>query len=314
MSTNGRPIKFHASELIEDSTKSENILFNKILTACVVFKARENEMLSELPAHPMKPMAYVCRYKLVRETCGYRLEPISWLPDEEYRRCADEFSDFDEQNAVYTDTDTQSESVVDLNATIEQIHRQIVLTNGTENDDSDSEQAPQQRQQVSPIRIIKNRVYKSTKSQTKSGSENKRASPDASLDNHDVSPSKRNKLTDELASYKSFESPQTRTRSQYLSPAIDQMKKVKKNLSRSSFLADESMEMDDTQSTSIDMDESQNSPYFVSETAEMKMKLSKQTPLKERNDNTVNSLQLTKTAGTPVSVAKRSIMKTQRSK
>lgn len=314
MSTHERRIKFHASELIEDSTKSENIPFNRIMATCAVCKARENEILS-LSTHPKKPIAYVCRYKLVRETCGYRLEPIRWLPDEEDRRCADEFSDFDEQNAVYTDTDTQSETVVDLNATLEQIHRRMVLTNSTENDDSDSEQAPPQL--VSPIRIINNRVYKSNKSQTKSESENKRSSPDASLENHDVSPSKRNKLTDELTSYKSFESPQTRTRSQYSSPAIDQMKKVKKNLSRSSFAADEHMEVDNTQSTSINMDESQNSLYFVSEANKeepTKMTLRKQTPLKERNENTVIGAQLTKTAGTPVSVAKRSIMKTERGK
>lgn len=283
--------------MIEDTTKSENIPKSTIIGKCTVFKAHEHDTLTGL-AHIRKKdsMAYVCRYKLVKEKLGYRLEPLSWQPGEdELRLHADEFSDFDEQN-VHTDTDTQSEAILDLNAKIDQIHNSLT------NDDSE-QSPPPSPQQVPSIRIsgIANMDYRAIRTQNnKVRSDNKRSSPDATLDNQDVSPSKRNKLNDKIS-----ESPQNRT-GKYSSPARDQMEKIKKNLNRSSFMAD----------TSMDIDETPGSPYVLENVDDdpMKMKIRKESkepkiPLKERNDNTLNNQELTKTSETPLNVAQREIMK-----
>lgn len=305
---NGSPIKLKENELIEDATESKNIPYNTIFGKCAVFKAHEHDSLSELLQTRRKSsMAYVCRYKLVKENLGYRLEPVSWQPGDEERVHADEFSDFDEQNA-HTDTDTQSESILDLNATIEQIH--LNLTNDdTEQNPASSSQPPLPPQLVSPLRISnKNKVYKAKRTENnKVKSDNKRSSPDATLPNNDVSPSKRNKLNDNCKSYEMIESPMNRT-GKYLSPAIDQMKKIKKNLNRSSFMTDTSMD--------IDMDETPSSPYVreYSEDNPMKMTLRKEskgpkTPLKERNDNTAADHESTKASDTPLNYAQHTIMK-----
>lgn len=302
----GSPLKFHPRELIENGIEGQNIEYNTIVGKCVVFKVRENESVTEpLRVRGQKSMAYVCRYKLVKESVsGYRLEPVSWLPGDDERQCAEEFSDFDDQN-VYTDTDTQSEPIVDLNETIEQIR--LSLQNGHI-----------ARRQVSPIRIVNNShgrtVCKSTKDHNQMTVHNKRASPDASTVNQDVSPNKRNKLTHDHSSYDTLDSPQNRTGRQYASPAIHKMKQVKKNLNRSSFLLDTNC--------SIDMDETPTSPYDVREfdkNEPLKMTLRKKshdakTPLKEHNDNAVNTPQKAKVLDTPINVAQRSIMKSLRSK
>lgn len=275
---------------------------------CSVFKAREHESVTELlRARKKYPMAYVCRYKLVKEKFGYRLEAVSWRPgEEELHMLADEFSDFDEQT-VHTDTDTQSEPIVDLNATIEQIH--LSLTSDDNKSSGDIEQPPPQ-QQVSPIRIVNNTVYKAKRTQNKMKSDSKRSSPDATLDNQDVSPSKRNKSNDEYDSDEMLKSPKNRT-GKYSSPALDQMEKVKKNLNRSSFIS-----IDDVSIDVIDMDETPSTPYVreYKDDNLMKMTLRKQskepkTPLKERNDNTVNNQELTRTSERPLNLALHTIMK-----
>lgn len=292
----GSPIKFRDNEVIEDTTKSVNIPYNTIFGKCTVLKARENDSLIVRP-HRKDPMAYVCRYKLVKEKEIYRLEPLSWQPgEEELRMHADEYSDFDEQN-VHTDTDTQSEAILDLDATIEQIHSN--LTN------DDIEQLPPSPQLVSPlrIRISGNMKYKAIRTQSnKVTSHNKRSSPDATLGNGDVSPSKRNKSNGNCESSEVHESPKNRS---YSSPAFDKMEKIRKNLNQSSFMADESM----------DLDETPGSPYVLyRDDHPLKMTLRKEskgpkTPLKERNENTVNSHELTKTSDTPFNLAQHEIMK-----
>lgn len=285
---NGSPIKFYGNEVIEDTTRSKNIPKKKIFEKCVVIKAREHESLAELLQNRKKDsMAYVCRYKLVKAGQGFRLEPVSWQQGEEDQRDAVE-SDFDEQDA-YTDTDTQSEAVVDLNATIEQIHLNLT------NDDIE---------QTSPQRMD----YRATRTQNhKTKSDNKRSSPDATLGNQDVSPSKRNRLNDDYDSRETLQSPETRT-GKHASPALDQMIKIRKNLNNSIVFA-----MD----TSMDVDGTPGSPYApeYKDNDPMKMTLYKiskkeqKTPLKERNDNTVSCQELTKTSELPFNVAHHEITK-----
>lgn len=284
-----RPIKFHDKELIEDCrTPNKNIPFDTIFGRCAVFKAHENESLTEvLQPHEKNQMAYVCRYKLVKEATIYRLEPVGWQAGDEELRQADELSDFD--------TDSQSEPIImDLNATIEQIHSSYT---------SDKESVDMQQLLVSPISIVNNTVRKAHRNQNNMKSANKRSSPDAALDTQNVSPSKRNKLTDEYDSYMESESPADRT-GKYASPARNQMEKVKKNLSN--FLEDTSADLDDTPSTPYEPHLHSNNP--------MKMTLRKKTneaktPLKERNDNTETTYDYSNTVGTPITSANRTILK-----
>lgn len=306
-SDSGSKIKFHPNELIEDSTTSENKPYDMIMSKCAVFKARENESVTELLQNKKKSaMAYICRYKLVKETFGYRLEPVSWQPgEEEFRMYADEFSDMDDQH-IHTDTDTQSEVIVDLNETLDQI--QLSLQNDSEGDSPVKQLSLPKR--VTPICIVNNTVYKSTRKQNKSRAGDKRASPDAKMDDQDVSPSKRNKLTEEHNSHLPLDSPKNQT-SKYSSPALDRMEKVKKNLNRSSFMTD----------APTDTDEMPCSPYEtikVNDKNPMKMTLRKKsteqkTPLKERNENTIISQDMLRTAETPASVAQRRILKSENS-
>lgn len=299
-------LKFHAKELIEDSTTSENIPYDMILGKCAVFKAHENESVSELLQNKKKyAMAYVCRYKLVKETFGYRLEPVGWQPGEdEFRMHADEYSDMDDQH-MHTDTDTQSELIVDLNEAIDRI--ELSLHDDTETDSVVKKASPPQR--VSPICIVNKMVCKSTRNQNKIRSGDKRPSPDGKIDNQDVSPSKRNKLIEKHNGHLTHDSPENQT-STYLSPAQDRMEKVRKNLNRSSFMAD----------APTDMNETPCSPYdsIINDKDPTKMMLRKKstelkTPLKERNENTVKSQDVTRAAETPISVAHRNILKSENS-
>lgn len=273
-------IKFHDKELIEDSTTSDNIPYDRILGKCAVFKAREHESLTELLQTDVKyPMAYVYRYKLVKDASSYRLEPVSWQADEEERRQVDEFSDFD--------TDTQSEPILDLNAAIEQIHRSFT---------NDSECGAIPQLQVSPFRIVNNTVCKATRNRIKTKADQKRSSPDAAQYNADVSPSKRNKLTDEYDSDIIEASPNNRT-GKYLSPALDQMKKVKRNLS-------------DVISSNLDAtyDCVNNDKDPMKVTLRKKSNETK-TPLKERNENTVKLQELSRASETPINSPRRTILR-----
>lgn len=226
-----------------------------------------------------KMMPYVCRYKLVKETI-YKLVPVSWQPGEEELRQTAEFSDFDDRN-MYTDTDDQSEAVCDLNESIHQLHLSLIESNGPS-------------KTVTPIKIMKNAVHKVTRSQSQSSK--KRSSPDASLNNDDVSPSKRNKLRDE-SSY-AFESPVTQN-DKHSSPAQIKMDRAKKNLN-----------------DSFTMDEEPRSPYtsIIDEKEPLKMVFSKRPkPLQERNDIATQSPRTRNTEPT-YNMARRSILRTTESR
>lgn len=265
MSDTGSKIKFHKRELIEDFV-SKNIPIGAIFNKCIVFKAHENESVDEIIQSYNKVdkmQSYVCRYKLVKETI-YKLVPVSWQPGEEELRQTTEFSDLDDRN-IYTDTDDQSEAVCDLNETINQLQISLMNTSDT---------SPL----VSPIKIVKNTVQKLPRSQ----STKKRSSPDAAVDNNDVSPSKRNKLN--------YGSEARAIRSgKLLSPAQNQMNKIKKNLN---------------DSFTLSTDEEPRSPYhsIIDEKQPLKMVLSKGRPLQERNDIATQSPRY--------NMARRSILKT----
>lgn len=285
--------------MIEDTTKSENIEKKRIFEKCAVIKAHEHESVAELLQNRRKAsMAYVCRYKLLKDRKGYRLEPVSWQQGEEEQRDAIE-SDYDEQNG-YTDTDTQSEAVVDLNATIEQIHLSYT------NDDIE---------QQSPRKVSSRIDYRAIRTQNhKVKSDNKRASPDATSANQDVSPSKRNKLNDDYDSRETLESPENRM-GKYTSPALDQMKKIRKNLSIG-FTTDASMDVDESETPdSPYVPEYKNSDNVMKMTIRKESKKGQKTPLKERNDNTARSQELEKASETPFNVARREMTKsTQRTR
>lgn len=292
---NGSPIKFYGNEVIENPTKSENIERKRIFQRCTVIKARENESLAELLQNrKIDSMAYICRYKLVRDKQGYRLEAVDWQLGEDDQRALE--SDFDDQNA-YTDTDSQSEAVLDLNATLDQIHLNLT------NDDVE---------QPSPH---KNLDYRANRTQSnKAKSDNKRSSPDASLGNQDVSPSKRNKLNDAYECRETLDSPEIRSGNYLLSPAVDKMKKIRKNLNRSIGFADTSMDVDSDVPGSPYVIDKLDNPMKMTLRKESKRE-SKKTPLKERNDNTVSSHELEKTVEMPFNVAQREISKvTQRTR
>lgn len=248
LSSNGSKIKFVRNELIENCRESKNIALHAICGPAKVIKAHENETLNDIQQHKKYPMAYICRYKLVRETI-YKLVPVSWQPGEEELRHTADFSDFDEQN-MYTDTDDQSETVLNLCDEINQLHTSLTATAGSP--------------LVSPFKIVKNSVQKVARNQ----SSKKRSSPDPTLDDHSVSPSKRNKLIND--SNYGLESPTTRN-SKILSPAPHQLNKAKKNLN---------------DSFTVTNDDESQSPMFTSKINEeepMKMRI-----LRERNENKTN--------------------------
>lgn len=83
MSDTGTEIQFHKSELIEDCLKPKNISLNAICGKCTILKAHENDSVEEiLRLNKTSRMAYVCRYKLVKEGT-YKLVPVSGQPNEE---------------------------------------------------------------------------------------------------------------------------------------------------------------------------------------------------------------------------------------
>lgn len=290
ISDTGSKIRFYANELIEDGVKKENIDLGLIFATCVVFKAYENESVKDILQRNNKhPMAYVCRYKLVKETI-YKLVPVSWQPGEEEARHSGEMTDTD----AYTDTEDQAnEVVVSLNESLNQLHLSLTMGINRSNGKS-NENACIKSQVVSPFKIVNNSVQKVGRNQT---SPSKRASPDAGKDNEDVSPSKRNKLTD----HSQYESPGARNR-QYESPAQKEMLKIRKDLNKS-FI--ESPELPLTPYESI-----------LNEEDPLKLKLSKGRKLSgvltEINDNRNNiESPLNKNIQTPIQAShtRRSILK-----
>lgn len=261
VSDSGLKIKFNQNELIENCMASKNISFHAICGPAHVYKAHENETLNDILPYRKHPMAYIFRYKLIKEI-SYKLVPVSWLPGEEELRQTDDFSDIDEQN-MYTDTDDQSEAVADLSAKINQLH-----TSFTKTDESPL---------VSPIKIVNNAVLKVTRSHSKSSK--KRASPDLTVKNPDVSPSKRNKLLNN--SNYTFESP-TIGNGRLSSPAQSEMNKIRKNLNQTFTETDDDL-------------------HFVSKINEeqpLKLLLTKESfkpaqILRERNENTTQNSQKT---------------------
>lgn len=198
-SDNGSEIRFHSKELIEDPTTSENVDLSQICGKCKVIKAHENDSveakLQSATRSATTQMAYVCRYKLVKKTC-YKLVPVSWLPGEEEMCQTDD-----------TCTDTDGESVCDLNTKIEQIHLSLKT--------------------VSPFKIVDNKVKRLTRISTRGhSSPPKRASPDATSENENVSPNKRGRLRSE------YETPAGRN-GRYASPSHVSLTKAKKNLKNS---------------------------------------------------------------------------------
>lgn len=265
MSDTGVKIKFHKNELIEDSTTSKNISLDAICGRCIVFKARENDPVKEiLQLKKNSQMAYVCRYKLVRETI-YKLVPVSWLPGEEEMRHAAEMSDFDDRN-LFTDTDDQSENVHDLSAIITELHLNLTAVCATE---------ANKAQLVSPIKIVNNGIRKVTRNRHQPLSNKKRSSPEAQSKNEDVSPNKRNRPND--MSHR-LESPSTRSAT-FLTPPQSKMNKIKKNLNES--FTDSHDEIDERASSTYRIKRDEKQP--------LRLTLSKE-PLRERNANTAQSL------------------------
>lgn len=193
----------------------------------MVFKAHENDSVTDIFAqlNNKYAMAYVYRYKLVKET-RYKLVPVSWEPGEE--EGASEMSD------AFTDTEDYNENVCNLSATISELH--LSLTKNSKYESSENK--------VPPIKIINGKeVQKVTCKRSQIPSSKKRSSPDAAQVNDDVSPSKRNK------SISSYDSPSTRS-GKYTSPTQKKMNKIRKNLNESFIDASE-------------LEEEPKSPYTV---------------------------------------------------
>lgn len=251
MSDIGAKIKFYANELIEDGRKSNNIQLSTICGKCMVIKAHENDSVIEiLETNQKYQMAYVCRYKLVKETI-YKLVPVSWQPGEEEGTMTD--------NENCTDNE-DCPDMVSLSAVIDELHLSL-----TSNKDDTA-------LVVSPIKIVNNSVQKVRN--RKKITPNKRTSPDADKHNEDVSPNKRNKLNHRT--YHELASPDARNR-KYNSPGGRSMEKVRKDLSESF-------------SQSPGPDDQQQAPYTSKIIAKdsLKMILSKGV-LRERNENTTQS-------------------------
>lgn len=192
-----------------------NIELDTICGNCQIIKAHENDSVANIIGRKKKStkMAYVCRYKLVKETT-YKLVPVCrWSEDDE---TGTEMSDVD----VFTDNEDQKDLInIDLSAQINKLHVQI-----TNNVKIKQENVLQQL--VSPIKISNNKVHRVPRSQLSPNK--KRVSPDANKTNNDISPTKRNKLND----LSNFESPDAR-RAKYQSPEQKKMSSIKKNLTNS---------------------------------------------------------------------------------
>lgn len=256
---NGSKIKFHENELIENTLKSENINLKLIVSKCTVFRARENESIDGIqPANENSPMAYICRYKLVRVDC-FKLVPVDWRLDEEEMRDSEEMTDDENEQDQFTDADDQSENVLNLSDKINKLH------------ESFKEMASLGEKTVSPIKIVnKQRVVSSRDSNSTSA--RKRSSPDANKDNKDVSPNKRNKSINKSIGI--VDSPGGR-HDRFESPSERRMSKIKKDLNKSFNISD--------------ADES--SPYQskVDENNPLKLSFIKGRVLRERNENSVQS-------------------------
>lgn len=289
VSDTGLKIKFNQKELIEDGVKSSNIELKSICGKCIVFKAHENDSVIEILQRNKKsyPMAYVCRYKLVKETI-YKLVPVSWQPgEEEATRNSDEMTDTD----FYTDTEDQASEVATLSEKLDQLHTSLTMDCDELNGNS-NEKSSITSKLVSPFKIVNNSVQKVTRYRNHTSPSYKRASPDAGNDNEDVSPSKRNKLIHDSNN----ETPGAR-KGEYESPAQKQMLKIKKNLNHS-----------------FTDSEVSSSPYQSTVNPEKPLKITlcktKTRILLEKNENTMKS-PLNKTIYTPAheNHVRRSIMK-----
>lgn len=288
VSDTGLQIKFDQKELIEDCVQSGNIGLKSICGKCIVFKAHENDSVIEILQRNKKhdPMAYVCRYKLVKETI-YKLVPVSWQPgEEEAARNSGEMTDTD----FYTDTEDQASEVATLSEKLDQLHTSLMDCD--ELNGNSYEKSSITSKLVSPFKIVNNSVQKVTRCRNHTSPSNKRASPDAGNDNEDVSPSKRNKLIHNSNN----ETPGAR-KGKYESPAQKQMLKIKKNLNQSF--------------TDLEVP---SSPYESTVNPEKPLKITlcktNKRILGEKNENTIKS-PLNKTIYTPAreNHVRRSIMK-----
>lgn len=249
ISESGLQIKFHNRELIEYGLENENVELDKICGVCQIIEAHENDSVAEILKRKKKEqMAYVCRYKLVKQTI-YKLVPV--------KRCSEgedtgtEMSDAD----LLTDNEDHHD-VLNISAKIDELFIATV----------EKKEANIEALLVSPIKIVANKVEKITRTRSSHISPNKkRASPDAKEANNEVSPSKRNKLND----VSNFESPGAQ-RDKYVSPAQKKMISIKKNLSESF----------------TDSEDPPKSPYSskINSKEPTKLTILKKT-LRERNDN-----------------------------
>lgn len=248
----GLRIKLHKQEVIEGS-ESANIQLSAIIGKCMVIKGHENESLNEvLPSNENNSMAYICRYKLVKETI-YKLVPVSWQPGEEEMRHSGDMTDDED---VFTDAEdlnktlNLSDEIDEIESSLRESMNSICIDEKT----------------VSPIKIVNQQIV--LRSQNK-----KRSSPDANKPNKDVSPSKRNKTNTNGSQFGSIDSPGSRS-TRYQSPAQSKMTRIKKNLN------------DSFREAHSDVEDSPASPYRSEMLANGTIKLTKSSKvLQERNEN-----------------------------
>lgn len=230
VSETGMKIKFHEKELIEDGSKSENIEISRILGTCMVCKAHEYDSLDDiLQENNTFPMAYVCRYKLVKETI-YKLVPVSWQPGEEENEFGHHMGNMTDME--YTDSEDQaSEPITSLSESIDKLCEEMDISSVSKPKDSHKsiDKLNICSPLVSPIKIVNNTVQKAIRTRNHQTSPNKRASSDAGKDNADVSPSKRNKKINKANN----ETTSDKQKRLYESPAQNKMLKAKKNLNNS---------------------------------------------------------------------------------
>lgn len=246
-SETGLEIKFNKGELIENSFKSENIDLESVVSKkCTVIKARENETVKTNE----NSMAYICRYKLIKQTY-YKLVPVDWQPGEEEACYSDDMNDDEEPSEGH------NENVMSLNESLDLLEKSLKSMENLEINEKT----------VSPIKIKNNRVIRSRDS-TK-----KRSSPDTNKDNNEVSPSKRIRATDNINN--AFDSPGGRN-SRYESPSEKRMSLVKKDLNKSF-----------TTEPLSNVEDSPRSPYHITAydiEKPLRMQLTKNRVLRERNE------------------------------
>lgn len=244
-SETGLEIKFNKGELIENCFKSENIDLSLVVSKkCTVIKARENETVKTNE----NSMAYICRYKLIKQTY-YKLVPVDWQPGEEEACFSDDMNDDEEPSEGH------NENIMSLNESLDLLEKSLKSMENLEINEKT----------VSPIKIKNNKVIR------KRDSTKKRSSPDANKDNNDVSPSKRIRPTDNIA----LDSPGSRN-SRYESPSEKRMSLVKKDLNKSF-----------TTEPISNVEESPRSPYHITAydiEKPLRMQLTKNRVLRERNE------------------------------